>query len=572
MAAFNIKRVEKLLVVAIDFGTSYSGYAFSCKAEYIQNPLRIFAKHWPDGYSKTPTALLLNHNQEYVAFGSDAETKYAELTSKNEHQEFYYFRHFKMALHAKEDLTLEEKIEDRQGRHVLAIIVFMHSIRALKSMIETDLKDRNVHIKEDEISWILTVPAIWNDAAKQFMREAAVKLRVSTAKNLSLNARRRVKTELTTLKEGTKFMVVDMGGGTVDVTVREVAEGRRLKEIYVATGGAWGGTKVNENFMNFMEELLGRDVWYKFCTDCTLDTLEMEARFERKKRRIGLNSEEKVVIWLPKALRQIFKEVMGKRLDNEIANNTGFEDKVTIRDDKLMLDPELIRIVEHLQDLLLHTTDVGTLYLVGGFAESPLVRETIRQKFPGKRIVCCDDAGLCVLQGAVLYGHDPNIVVTRICRNTYGTEGMRYFIEGHDPEENKIMVDGQPFCKVFVKHAEIGQTVSSDKTFMSEMEALTAKMTSMKIPVLISQKKDPVYTSKQECRQLGNIRVKMLNTTGGLDRKVIVSMVFGDSELNVEAVDATSGETVAVSFDLLGNASDTWREDQTFVSLNENKA
>ena len=31
-------------------------------------------------------------------------------------------------------------------------------------------------IKPSEINWVLTVPAIWSDAAKQFMREAAVEV------------------------------------------------------------------------------------------------------------------------------------------------------------------------------------------------------------------------------------------------------------------------------------------------------------------------------------------------------------------------------------------------------------
>ncbi|KAL3878389.1 hypothetical protein ACJMK2_030745 [Sinanodonta woodiana] len=577
MAAVNTQHIEKLLVVAIDFGTSYSGYAFSCTAEYITHPLKIFAKRWPGGYTKTPTSLLLDHNQEYVAFGSDAETKYAELASKNKHQEYYYFRHFKMALHAKEDLTLKTELEDKQGRRVLASLVFMYSIRALKSMVETDLTERSIPIKEDEIIWILTVPAIWNDAAKQFMREAAVQAGIKH-RNLrlalepeaaSIYCKEKIvereetgpNPELTTLKTGSKFMVVDMGGGTVDVTVREVAEGRKLKEIHVATGGAWGGTKVNDNFINFMEELLGQDVWRSFCENCMLDKLEMEADFERKKRYIAIDSEETTIIRLPIEVRKKFKQIMGRKLDDEWIRNNGFQNKVQIHGDKLMLDSGLIRsffdssldsIVEHLQKIL-HTTDVDTLFLVGGFAESPLVCKTIRQKFPGKKIVCHDDAGLCVLQGAVLYGHDPKIVVTRICRNTYGTEGMRFFIKDHDPEESKVMVDGKPFCKVFVKHAEIGQTVSLDETFPVEMEALTATATSMKVPVLISQKKDPVYTCEQECRQLGHIRVNMSNTTGGLDRKVTVNMVFEDSELRVEAVDITSGEKVAASFDLLGN-------------------
>ena len=31
-------------------------------------------------------------------------------------------------------------------------------------------------IKSCDINWVLTVPAIWSDAAKQFMREAAVEV------------------------------------------------------------------------------------------------------------------------------------------------------------------------------------------------------------------------------------------------------------------------------------------------------------------------------------------------------------------------------------------------------------
>lgn len=35
---------------------------------------------------------------------------------------------------------------------------------------------RNYDIREDDICYIVTVPAIWSDAAKQFMKEAATKV------------------------------------------------------------------------------------------------------------------------------------------------------------------------------------------------------------------------------------------------------------------------------------------------------------------------------------------------------------------------------------------------------------
>jgi len=42
----------------------------------------------------------------------------------------------------------------------------------MKKLSERDIQD-------EDITWILTVPAIWRDSAKQFMRRAATRVRVS---------------------------------------------------------------------------------------------------------------------------------------------------------------------------------------------------------------------------------------------------------------------------------------------------------------------------------------------------------------------------------------------------------
>jgi molecular chaperone DnaK (HSP70) len=52
------------------------------------------------------------------------------------------------------------------------------SIRYLKDHLLAMVQDRVNDIKETDIQWVLTVPAIWNDAAKQFMREAAIDVSV----------------------------------------------------------------------------------------------------------------------------------------------------------------------------------------------------------------------------------------------------------------------------------------------------------------------------------------------------------------------------------------------------------
>jgi len=42
-----------------------------------------------------------------------------------------------------------------------------------KDLMDT-LKKRIPDIKQSDVMFVITVPAIWNDASKQFMREAAV--------------------------------------------------------------------------------------------------------------------------------------------------------------------------------------------------------------------------------------------------------------------------------------------------------------------------------------------------------------------------------------------------------------
>lgn len=55
--------------------------------------------------------------------------------------------------------------------------VFTSAIEYLKNHLLNHLKEKfNDHLKTDDIYWVLTVPAIWNDKAKLFMRSAAQKV------------------------------------------------------------------------------------------------------------------------------------------------------------------------------------------------------------------------------------------------------------------------------------------------------------------------------------------------------------------------------------------------------------
>lgn len=64
-------------------------------------------------------------------------------------------------------------IEDVTGEPVTAMKVFAKSIEALVQHLFDIFDQRGKEIKETDIRWVLTVPAIWSDAAKQFMRKSA---------------------------------------------------------------------------------------------------------------------------------------------------------------------------------------------------------------------------------------------------------------------------------------------------------------------------------------------------------------------------------------------------------------
>lgn len=63
-------------------------------------------------------------------------------------------------------------LEDVRGKALPAIDVFSLSIQALKNHMKGVIEIKNVMLDENT-RWVLTVPAIWTDTAKLFMRKAA---------------------------------------------------------------------------------------------------------------------------------------------------------------------------------------------------------------------------------------------------------------------------------------------------------------------------------------------------------------------------------------------------------------
>ena len=66
-------------------------------------------------------------------------------------------------------------LEGENGLLMPALKVFSESIKYLRGHLENHLHSKQgiCGFQVSEVDWVLTVPAIWTDPAKQFMREAA---------------------------------------------------------------------------------------------------------------------------------------------------------------------------------------------------------------------------------------------------------------------------------------------------------------------------------------------------------------------------------------------------------------
>lgn len=72
--------------------------------------------------------------------------------------------------------NIEENIllEDATSKCLPAKDVFKHAIKFLREDLKSACsRSTGESINDSDILWVLTVPAIWNDMAKRFMRQAA---------------------------------------------------------------------------------------------------------------------------------------------------------------------------------------------------------------------------------------------------------------------------------------------------------------------------------------------------------------------------------------------------------------
>ncbi|KAH3823220.1 hypothetical protein DPMN_125019 [Dreissena polymorpha] len=203
------------------------------------------------------------------------------------------------------------------------------------------------------------------------------------------------------------------------------------------------------------------------------------------------------------------------------------------------------KVVAHVRKLLQSHLQVSHILLAGGFSESQLLQEAMRQSFPDNTIVVPPDAGLAVLKGAVIHGHNKNMISSRKAKYTYGVKIFSHFKQNiHSPERRITEGPYMGFVRgCFDKLIEInqdvkGETVSAQKTYhpLSGNKNMTIKL-------FCSEDANPTYVDDQGCFYIGSLNINCADE----NENISTALFFGDTELRVTAVDS-SGKELSATF------------------------
>uniref|UniRef100_A0A8B9JBY4 Heat shock 70 kDa protein 12A n=1 Tax=Astyanax mexicanus TaxID=7994 RepID=A0A8B9JBY4_ASTMX len=559
--------------IAVDFGTAFSGYCFKfAVSEKIQQP--VWGKELGLETPKTPTSILFDEKETFLKFGYDAVMTYTRQTQKGKAKELYFFDNFKMELYGKE-LHRDVMLTAKNGKQMKAMKVFSKSLRFMKDhALEMIGKHTSGgKLSASDATWILTVPAIWSAAAKQFMREAATEAGLVTEYDRLVVALEPeaasvwcrqlprdgfMEGDLTGAEKiaevpGTQYMVVDCGGGTIDITVHEVVQGGCIKELHRVSGSDMGGQTVDKNFKTFLRELFSEKVFDKFEENHPSELQRLMYDFSICKR-----CEGNVFVQCPINLKELASK--DQDIENYFDGNNDAdwdEGQILLSGGKLRsLHDDSLRSIENLiKDILKNNNlKISYIFLVGGFALSPYVNSFVKKKFGGQcKVLCPVDAQMAVLRGAVTFGMMPNVVESRISQFTYGIETADLFDESkHKGKRKRVTKEGKVYCDVCFKSlVKRDESVQFNEVRVHDFFPLEKDQKSMDFGFYYTESKTPEFIDEPGMVKFGSLRVSMPVIKEGSSRSVILKIKFGFTEMQATATDVDSGETSSVKLDFL---------------------
>ena len=171
------------VVIGIDFGTSGIGYAYSFSGD---NPNSIILSdfHGQSADNKVPSEIILdNYFEDVLAFGNECKG-YIRTHDKTEYE---YFKNIKMNLYHK-----IYTIKSTNGKEANIELIISKILKKISDNAISQIERSGFHINKENIKWVVTIPAIWEEKSKQIMIKASINaglIDINSDKSLFFNFR-----------------------------------------------------------------------------------------------------------------------------------------------------------------------------------------------------------------------------------------------------------------------------------------------------------------------------------------------------------------------------------------------
>ena len=381
------------------------------------------------------------------------------------------------------------------------------------------------------------------------------------------------------------YLVLDIGGGTVDITAHKVNDDGSLDVVLPPTGNDWGGVRVNQKFKEMLANLVGDTnprLFNRYLVKCdpqkkakhNTDLHSIMQKFEEEKQMFGeegVTENGFALIDLPDSFMKVYKnqlEGVKKRNDR---NGVYLDDGdlcISYKEMPNLFKSAVVNIVSCLKQsyaALPRATTVDTVFFVGGFGGCNFIYEKLVPEV--KRIFLNptintfrpNDHKLAVVKGAVYFLLDKSVVRARVVDATYGAACSRPFDSNlHDRGQKFFDDDRQERCNnLFTPFALKWDVVKADRVLVQTYSPLKHNQQDMTFDLYSTDSRSVAYTCTPDNKpvpgveKIGELTVDMPIQRGDKERMVKLVFDFTHSEIKVGAYDITSGKKVYTTVDFL---------------------
>lgn len=266
---------------------------------------------------------------------------------------------------------------------------------------------------------VITVPAYFNDAQRQATKDAGKIAGLEVKRIINEPTAAALAYGMDKVEKDSTIAVYDLGGGTFDVSIIEVAnlDGEKQVEVLSTNGDTFLG---GEDFDNVIVEYIAEEFMKDQNVNLKLDKLALQrVREAAEKAKIELSSREQTDINLP----YVTADATGPKHLNMKITRAKFESLI---EDLVKRSIEPCKIA--LKDAGLSASQIDDVILVGGSTRVPMVQAAVKEFFgkePRKDVNPDEAVAMgAAIQGGVLSGDVNDVLLLDVTPLSLGIETM----------------------------------------------------------------------------------------------------------------------------------------------------